>query len=423
MGEVREASNGRWLGVGAILCVGWLLFVLGVMGVYMHRSLYNEAVFSKRVAAVLDQPGVQRAVATQLTDVVIKQVPDAVIARPLIQSVVELVVAEPAFQKLVLVSLGKFHSILLNPETANIVFTIEGAPQLIEQTLRPFDQKLAVSIGNATSAQLARIPNPGPAFRLIQLGSNLGPAAWVVGLLGLGLMAIAALTAPSRRRGAITALVVLALAGLGIVFILGLVRIGLGAATVNDPVLSDAAAGIFEGLFGDLRRIGYVIAAIGVVAAAVFWSLRFTLPVAASAGARALEGASEAGHAAMGAAGNALADAGSTAAERAQSTSRVLRQRELQAQDLTVAALGGVRRLLVPAKSKQGLILQGVVALGISAAVLFAWATVVDVVVLALGLGLAALALNRILIVLVAWRGQRLLTAGPPPVVDSPTDA
>ena len=56
--EGRRGSKGRWVGVGAILFVGWLLMLLGLVGVYMHRTLYNDAVFTKRVTAVLEQPGV-----------------------------------------------------------------------------------------------------------------------------------------------------------------------------------------------------------------------------------------------------------------------------------------------------------------------------------------------------------------------------
>ena len=69
--EGRRGTKGHWVGVGAILFIGWLFLLLGLVGVYMHRTLYNEAVFTKRVTAVLEQPGVQNAVATEMTDTII----------------------------------------------------------------------------------------------------------------------------------------------------------------------------------------------------------------------------------------------------------------------------------------------------------------------------------------------------------------
>ncbi len=74
-----------------------------------------------------------------------------------------------------------------------------------------------------------------------------------------------------------------------------------------------------------------------------------------------------------------------------------------------LAVRGGVMRLLVPAESNSGRLLQGGVALVIGLAILFAWSTVISVLIFALGLGLLALALNRVLIVIFAYRANRAL--------------
>ncbi len=389
--------------MSVLLFLGWLMVVVGVHGVYLHSTLYNNEVFTKRVTSVLEQPGVQAAIATKLTNVVIEKVPDAIIARPIIESAVTAVVEQPVFQELVVAALSKFHAIVLNPKTTQIVLTIEGAPQLIQKTIEPFDAKLAAQIGNAASAELARVPDPGPTLQLIQLGADVGPASWVVVAVGLLLLLLAAVIAPDRRRGAIISLSTLSLAGLGIVVVLSLANVGLGLAAAGDPVLSEAVAGVFEGIFADLRHIGYVIAAVGLIAAVLLWSLRYTLPVAASAGGRALGGATEAGHVALDTAGSALG-AAATAATGASTEATSLRPGDLHAQDLTIVLISGIRRLFVPAASRKGLILQGVVALAIAAAVLLAWSTVVDVIVLVIALALIALALNRLLLVLVSRR-------------------
>lgn len=374
-------STGHWIGVIAILVIAWLFMLIGVLGVYMHRTLYDEQVFSKRVTQVLQEPGVQMAVATELTDAIVKEVPKAVIARPLIQSAAQTVVAEPVFTEIVTAALVRFHALLLDPRTAKIVFTIEGAPQLIEKTIAPYDQQLATAVGNAASAELAKLPDPGPAFRLIQLGADLGPVAWVVLVLGIGLAVLAALIAPSRRRGAISALVALIAVGLGIALVLGLVRVGLNAATATDAVLNEAATGVFQGLFGDLRDIARVIAIVGAIAAVLVWSLRWTGAYVAGA----------AGHA-RDAAGEAAGAAGS---------------RKVEVADVTAVLKSGASRALTPAASTGGKVLQGLVALGLALLVLFQWSLVVDVVVLALAVGLLALALNRLLFVVLERRAAK----------------
>ena len=88
-------------------------------------------------------------------------------------------------------------------------------------------------------------------------------------------------------------------------------------------------------------------------------------------------------------------------------------QRTIEAQDLMIAIRSGLDRLLVPAAINQGRLIQGAIALVSSLLILFAWSVVIDVIVFALGLGLLALALNRILLVVFAYRAQRALASDP----------
>ena len=433
MSERPKASRWRKTGIVALLLVGWLLVTLGVVGVYLQRSLYNSDVFASRVSAVISEPDVQNAVATQLTTAIVERVPKAAIARPLIQSAALTIVTQPAFKNILTQALVRFQKILVDPNTASLVFKIEGAPQMIQEALNGIDPKLAEAVSGAAATELAKIPNPGPAFRLIQIGAQVGPIAWGVILLGLIFGGVASFVSPDRRRGLITSLVVLAAAGLGLVLILALARIGLVTATASQPVLSEGLGGAFEGLFGELRRVAYWIGAIGLVASVIVWSLRFTLPVASSAAARARESASGAIGTAGEKAGSALSSASESAsgalASASESTTDALtagsaavaatsstavgavEHRRVEAQDLMVVIRSGLQRLFVPATTNQGRLIQGGVTLIIGLLILFAWSIVIDVIVFALGLGLLALALNRILLVIFSHRAQRALAA------------
>jgi hypothetical protein len=373
-----RGSKGHWVGVGVILFIGWLFMLLGLVGVYMHRTLYNEGVFAERVTSVLQQPGVQTALATELTDAVIKEVPKAVIARPVIQSAAETVVAEPAFTNLVTKALSAFHQLLLDPATSNIVFKVEGAPQLLQQTIAPYDQQLAVQVGNAASAELAKLPNPGPAFQLIQLGADLGPVAWVVLFLGLGLLVLGALIAPVRRKGVITGCIAFGLVGIGTAIILNLIKWGLSMQTANDIVLHDAADGVFQGLFGDLLTIARVITFVGILAALVVWSLRWTAPLAGGVADKALD---------------------SGAAQTAGG-------RKIEVADVLSVVRAWGAKAVTPAASDWGKLLQIAVALVLGLVILFKWDLVVSIIILVLAVALLALALNRLMILILNRRAK-----------------
>ena len=421
MTERAKATRWRKAGIVVLLVVGWLLVTLGIVGVYLQRSLYNSDAFASRVSAVISEPGVQTAVATQLTTAIVEKAPKAAIARPLIQSAAMTIVSEPAFKNILTQSLVRFQKVLVDPNTASLVFKVEGAPEMIQAALNGINPKLAATVSGVAATELANIPNPGPAFRLIQLGAKIGPIAWGVILLGLILGGISSFISPDRRRGLIISLVVFAAAGLGLVLILALAQLGLVSATASQPVLSEALGGVFEGLFGDLRRVAYWIGAVGMVAAVIVWSLRFTMPVASSAAARARDSASGALDAASDKVGGALSSAsnsatgaltaGAAAAATTGSAIESAGHREVEAQDLMVAVRSGLQRLFVPAATNPGRLIQGAIALVIGLLILFAWSIVIDVIVFALGLGLLALALNRILLVIFSHRAQRALAA------------
>lgn len=383
--ETKKGSKGAWAGVVVILIVAWLFLLLGVLGIYLHRTLYNEQVFTKRMTSVLEQPSTQTAIATELTDVVIKEVPKAVIARPIIQSAAATIVAEPAFTKIIVAALSELHAALLNPETANLVFKVEGAPQLLEQAIAPYDAEIAKQVGAAADAQLAKLPNLGPAFRLIQLGADLGPVSYVIVLLGLVLLVVAALIAPARRKGVISGCITFGVTGITLAIVLNLVNWGLDSVTANDLVLNEAAQGIFTGLFGDLLQIARVIAIVGVIAAVIVWSLRWTAPLATSAADKALDS------------GVANAAGG----------------RKLEVMDVVGVAKAWGSKAITPAESTWGKVLQFAALLVVALLVLFKWNLIVDLFILVVAVLLLALAANRLMILILGRREAKAAAAAP----------
>ena len=376
--ETKRGSKGAWAGVVVILIIAWLFLLLGVLGIYLHRTLYNQQVFTERITAVLQEPATQTALATELTNVVIKEVPKAVIARPIIQSAAETVVGEPAFTTIIVAAVGKLHQALLNPETASLVFKVEGLPQLLQQTIEPYDAEIAAKVGAAASTELAKISDLGAAFRLIQLGADLGPVSYVIVLLGLVLLAVAALIAPSRRRGVIAGCIAFGVTGITLAIVLNLVNWGLDSVTANDFVLNQAAQGIFAGLFGDLIEISRAIAIAGAIAAVIVWSLRWTAPLAAGAADKALD--SDVATAAGG--------------------------RKLEVMDVIGVAKVWGRRAVTPADSTWGKVLQFVALLVVALLILFKWNLIVDLFILVLAVLLLALAANRLMILILGRRAE-----------------
>jgi hypothetical protein len=181
-----------------------------------------------------------------------------------------------------------------------------------------------------------------------------------------------------RRKGVIAGCLVFGITGITLAIVLNLVDWGLGSATANDFVLNQAAQGIFDGLFSDLIHIAHVIAIVGVIAAVLVWSMRWTAPLAASAADKALDS-------------DAAAAAGG---------------RKLEVMDVLGVAKAWGSKAMTPAESGWGKILQLVALLVVAYLLLFQLSLILDLVVLVIAVLLLALAANRLMILILGRRAK-----------------
>jgi hypothetical protein len=199
------------------------------------------------------------------------------------------------------------------------------------------------------------------------------------------LLVVAALIAPARRKGVISGCITFGVTGITLAIVLNLVNWGLDSVTANDLVLNEAAQGIFTGLFGDLLQIARVIAIVGVIAAVIVWSLRWTAPLAASAADKALDS-------------DAAAAAGG---------------RKLEVMDVVGVAKAWGSKAITPAESTWGKVLQFAALLVVALLVLFKWNLIVDLFILVVAVLLLALAANRLMILILGRREAKAAAAAP----------
>ena len=63
-----------------------LALVIASLAAYVEQTLFDSKAFANRAVSVLDDEAVQEVVADAITDTAVEKVPNAVAARPLIES-------------------------------------------------------------------------------------------------------------------------------------------------------------------------------------------------------------------------------------------------------------------------------------------------------------------------------------------------
>jgi hypothetical protein len=128
-----------------------------------------------------------------------------------------------------------------------------------------------------------------------------------------------------------------------------------------------------------------VIAIVGVIAAVIVWSLRWTAPLATSAADKALDS------------GVANAAGG----------------RKLEVMDVVGVAKTWGSKAITPAESTWGKVLQFAALLVVALLVLFKWNLIVDLFILVVAVLLLALAANRLMILILGRREAKAAAAAP----------
>ena len=265
-----------------------LLAGLAVFGVlfaavaaYAEETLFDSEKFSNRAVSVLDDEAVQSQLANAITDAAIEQAPNAIAARPLIQSVAELLVRSPALQSLLAASVKDVHQAVIEGNEDTLVVTLANIGVLIRQGLQAAAPKLADEISRQLDVTIVSEGDgegEGLVIDAAQLGSDVQILSWVVLALALAAAAGSVALAPTRLAGIRRLGRSLAIGGVAAVIVWQVGR-GLIVARFEGDA-ADAVAAVYNAFLGDLRTWLLMLSGFGIVITAGATSTREPVDVA-----------------------------------------------------------------------------------------------------------------------------------------------
>ncbi len=186
--------------------------LVGGVVLYAREEIVSTPAFADRAADVLAQPQVQGAVSREITVQLLEPaLPDAVAARPVVQTAVRLAIGTPAFRSVFRLAAVNAHRLLFS-RGRNAVFDIADAGSVVSSALRTLAPNIAAQIPARTDAILLFLRRRGFADTTLRVADVIRVLGWVLPFVALALYAAAIAVARDRRR-AITRSAV----GLGIV--------------------------------------------------------------------------------------------------------------------------------------------------------------------------------------------------------------
>jgi uncharacterized membrane protein HdeD (DUF308 family) len=259
---------------GGVLVVltGMLLVASAIVG-YARITLLDSDRFADRATATLRDPDVRTLVAQEVTDrLVLSNRSDLLAARPLIISATSGIVGGDAFGSIFRRAALDVHRAVFGREQNTITLTLVDVGTVAGEALHEFRPQLAADLGATDRITVLKRRIGSAAGDLARLGDRIRVLAWL--LAGLTVAAAAAALVVSVDRRDAVARLGMALIGAGVLVVVAYVvaRV-IVLAGLHDPEQRSAGAAVWREFLGDLRSLGFVLAAAGAITTASASSL------------------------------------------------------------------------------------------------------------------------------------------------------
>jgi hypothetical protein len=265
--------SGRDLAARWLVVVAAALLVAALLLGYAWRVLFDSEQFANRAGAALQDTSVRTVVAERVTDgLVLANEPDLIAARPIVASAVSGLVGGDAFAGLFRRAVRDVHRSIFAGDEDTLTLTLVDVGTVAAAALQQLRPELAAELEERRGITVLERRVGTATADLTRVADDLRMGAFV--LAGLALVAAAAALLAGRDRRRTVARLGIGVAAAGVVLVVGgaIVR-AVVLARVDDPDRRSAATAVWDAFLADLRGLGWVVAAVGVVVAAAAASL------------------------------------------------------------------------------------------------------------------------------------------------------
>jgi hypothetical protein len=273
-GNRRFSDRTRGVASVALVVLGAVLLLGGVVAYYLRTEILDEEAFADRAVVALSDDDVRKVVSREIVvHLIDRGSTDLVAARPLLESVVDAVIGSPPFKKVFRQAAVETNRVFFKRERRNALFDLSDATQVVHFALRSVSPKLARQLPKDIEANLVTLRRREFAGKTLAIADDVRLLGVVLPLLSLVLLASALAIAPDRRvailRVGIAVGTSAALLAAALLVMRARVLAGvIGEDEVTDEEVRGAVAGLLDAFLADLVAGALLLALAGLVVGA-----------------------------------------------------------------------------------------------------------------------------------------------------------
>ena len=271
---VRRGGRARRVLSVLLLVAATFTALAGGVALYAREELVGQEAFAQRAVDALHQPAVQQVVAREIAVQLLEPaLPDAVVARPVVESAARLVIGSKPFAAVIRVAAEQGRRLLFERQGGNAVFQVSDAGTLVFSALRTLAPKIGRDIPSRAEAVLLTLRRRSFAGATLRFAETVRVLGLVLPVVAVGLFAAAIAIAPDRRRAITQSAVSVGVVGLAFAVAYEFVRRYLvahsyGALELTNAEVRAAVGGVWDAYMGDLLTWTLLVTAIAWLVAA-----------------------------------------------------------------------------------------------------------------------------------------------------------
>ena len=263
----RRLANSLAIAAGIVVV---LALTLG----YLDDAVYNSDHFADRATSALSTDAVKEEIATIVTtDVAVRQDPDLLAFRPVIQDAIEGLIGTGIFQSLFHAAVTDAHRALVHQDESSVLFTLADIGEVVSGAISavvPESELEAVS--QDTTFPVVEIEPPQWFVDLTELAGKLSTGFILLIVLALLMLAATTLLEVPKRRTLLVFCNTIVIAAIAV-----MVGVEFGKAiavgAVDDEGLKNALAAVYDAFADDLKALMFFTALAAAIVAAAAASL------------------------------------------------------------------------------------------------------------------------------------------------------
>jgi hypothetical protein len=270
-GNRRLSDKTRGVASVALVILGAVLLLGGVVAHYLRTQVLDQDAFADRAVAALEDDGVRTVVRREIVvNLIDRGSTDLVAARPLLESVVDAVMQSRPFQGVFRKAAVETNRVFFVRDRRNALFDLSDAVQLVRFALRSVSPKMADAVPRNVETDLVTLRRGDFAGTTLAFADRVRILGIVLPLTALLLFAAAIVLASDRRVAVLRCGVAVGTSAALLAVVLVVLRARtlagvVGEDELTDAEVQDAVGGLLDAFLGDLVSGALLLALGGLV--------------------------------------------------------------------------------------------------------------------------------------------------------------